>query len=596
MSTATIAAAPSKQTGLSAHPRTTSPNTLKFAATPALFAATAFASGTLIAEWFWSPPALLLIALLLAFAVTTAAATRTPRIALLPTACVFLLLGAFCAEVQPRQPTHTPLSHLADNTPRLIEGRILRFGPIRAVESSSPFSAKVKQEHSRQIELRLFTAIDGGHNALPHPETLRLTIYAPLDAPFPQLACRDLLRGTIPMHIEERFLDPGVWDAGAWLRQQGIAALASVDASKISIASTHQPQTFLCRLHALQQAASERLIAFANSPPAHHLPAILSLSPEDGIMLTAMLTGDRTFLAHRVRVGFERTGSFHLLVVSGMHLAIFSGVIFWITQRLRLTRLTATSITIVISFAYALFTGFGQPVERAFWMVTLYLIGRLLWRERQPLNAIGFAALLMLAVNPTALFDAGFQMTLLSVLAVAGIAVPAAERTFGPYLRATKNLWLLPLDPALPPNLAQFRVTLRLLAWSLEAFTGRHTARACVPRLIRWALLCLELLTTSLAIELLMALPMAIYFHRITAAALPVNILIVPLLGLLLPSALVTFLFVLLVPSIAAAPAALTALLLHGVTTLIHLFGGAHAVDIRIPPRPRSPSRHLLHS
>ena len=56
-------------------------------------------------------------------------------------------------------------------------------------------------------------------------------------------------------------------------------------------------------------------------------------------------------------------------------------------------------------------------------MVTLYLCGRMLWRERHPLNAIGFAALVMLAVNPSALLDAGFQMTLLSVLAVTFILI-----------------------------------------------------------------------------------------------------------------------------------------------------------------------------
>ena len=63
------------------------------------------------------------------------------------------------------------------------------------------------------------------------------------------------------------------------------------------------------------------------------------------------------------------------------------------------------------ALAYAVFTGFGQPVQRSFWMVTLYLLARLLWRERSALNAIGFAALCLLAANPPSLFDAGFQMT-----------------------------------------------------------------------------------------------------------------------------------------------------------------------------------------
>ena len=55
-------------------------------------------------------------------------------------------------------------------------------------------------------------------------------------------------------------------------------------------------------------------------------------------MLSAMILGDRTYLEHQARVGFERTGSFHLLVVSGMHLAIFAGCIFALAALLRLPR------------------------------------------------------------------------------------------------------------------------------------------------------------------------------------------------------------------------------------------------------------------
>ena len=61
----------------------------------------------------------------------------------------------------------------------------------------------------------------------------------------------------------------------------------------------------------------------------------LRLTEDDAMMLAAMVAGDRTYLTHSLRVGFERTGSFHMLVVSGFHLAIVAGCIFWITRRLR---------------------------------------------------------------------------------------------------------------------------------------------------------------------------------------------------------------------------------------------------------------------
>jgi competence protein ComEC len=561
---------------------------------PALLAAVCVACGITVAQVFWTQPGRLLIALLSCAAVTVVAAFRTPRVAFGCAAIVFALSGLFCAEVQPRPPITTPLTRIAEETPtptpstrRLgiatahsIQGIIVRTTAVRSMDTLAPYSDAVRREQSQQIDVRV-AAVDGV--PLPSPEGLRVTLYAPATTAWPAAQCGNVLRGDVEMHTEERFLDPGVWNATAWLHQQGIVALGSGHLDNVTVTATHTRPGFTCWLHVMQQDASERLVAFADAPAPGWVPSVLRLSHDDAAMLTAMLTGDRTLLAHRLRVGFERTGSFHLLVVSGMHLAIFSGIVFWIAQRLRLARPWASSATIGLSLAYALLTGFGQPVQRAFWMVALYLAGRILWRERRPLNAIGFAALVMLIANPAGLLDAGFQMTLLSVLAVAGLAIPFAEKTFGPYLQATGRPWLEQLDPSLPPPAAQFCVTLRLLADAMEPRLGPFFARKLFPRSVRGALLILQLVATSLAIELLMALPMAMYFHRITAVALPVNILIVPLLGVLLPLALMTLLLMLTIPKLAALPAMAVALLLHAASGLVHIFGALRLGDVRIP-------------
>lgn len=581
----------------SARPTSSIPASIPKITAPALFMATSFACGDAVSHWLWILPAHLLLALVVLFAVCTVAAICASRIAALPAAVLCFLLGTLCAEVQPRPPTSTPLERIAFATPtataatrragiettHIVKGTIIRTNPPHEIDSFAPYSSIIRHERSQQIDLHISSVDD---QELPAAEGLRLTLYAPAAVPFPRLVCGAALAGNVAMHTEERFLDPGVWDASAWLRQQGISALGSGHAEDVAVTVTNRHPSFSCWIHGVQQSASERLVSLADRPPLRQVPAFLQLSHDDAAMLTAMLSGDRTLLGHRLRVGFERTGSFHLLVVSGMHLAIFSGLIFWIARRLRLPRVWASLTNIIFSLAYALFTGFGQPVQRAFWMITLYLVGRMLWRERHPLNAIGFAALVMLAVNPAALLDAGFQMTLLSVVAVAGIAVPVAERTFGPYLRATRELWLLPIDPSLPPRIAQFRVILRMLATSLRWLIGPWLALRVFPRTVRLALLIMELITTSLAIELFMALPMALYFHRITAIALPVNILIVPFLGILLPLALATLLLVVTLPKLAIIPAMAVALLLHGVSALVHAFGAMRFGDLRIPPTP----------
>jgi competence protein ComEC len=358
------------------------------------------------------------------------------------------------------------------------------------------------------------------------------------------------------------------------------------------------------------------------------LPAPLRLSQDDAIMLAAMVTGDRTFLTHSLRVGFERTGSFHMLVVSGFHLAIVAGCIFWVAKKLRLPRVPATLVTIFASFVYALFTGFATPVERSLFMVTLYLLGRLVYRERNVLNTIGFAALCLLAASPRSLFESSFQMTLLAVVAIGGIAAPLLQGTVHPYLAATRDLRLIALDVKLTPPLAQFRVVLRMIAAGLHTATrpGRKVAPALkpaenavdshpqlalfeaatrmstevfltalqgrlaasfawriFPMTVRFVIRIVELLVVSCVVELAMTLPMALYFHRITVFALPVNIFILPLLLILMPAALITLLCALIGPAYAVIPAMIVAVFLHIGTGLVRLFGSMAWGDFRIP-------------
>ena len=532
---------------------------LRFHFVPLLFAAICFSSGVVVSRWIWLQPVLLLIGLFLSGVASLLAACAARRVSLLPLAALFVFLGAFSAEVAPRPDPQTQLAQLADGTQHTVEGTVVHVGPVRRIESVALFSDKVREEQSMQVQLKLASAIASDGASRPLVGGLSLTLYAPLDVVIPRLTCGDTVRASVTLRQPERYLDPGVWDERVYMLNEGIGAFGAGKAGALMATSNAEQFSPSCWLHSVQQNARLRLLAFADRQQSTtKLPASFLLKPEDAAILTAMLTGDRSYLSRGVRTDFERTGSFHLLVVSGMHLAIFAGLVFFLAKTVRMPRSAATCTTILLAFCYALFTGYGRPVQRSFWMITLFLIGRLFWRERSPLNAIAFAALALLATNPRALFDAGFQMTLLSVLAIAGVAAPFAEKTLAPYLVALHDLWILPIDLALQPRVAQFRVSLRLIVEHARLFVGRWLSH-CIPVFVRISLRAVELLLVSVVVELVMSLPMALYFHRITTVALPVNLLIVPLLTILLPSAMVTLLAVLILPAIALAPAAITA-------------------------------------
>ena len=619
--------------------------------TPLFHAAWLFAAGIALSHWLWLRPSLVLVALGLFAVLCGVSAFRAQRVAWMPLAVLWCLLGAWCACMQPQPAAAPALAALSDGLLRTVEGTVVDAGALRGETEQNlsesnqdgPGSAAPEQQPSQRIDLRvssLEVVTDTEDAQEPVAGNVRLNIRWPASALSPQpFHCGERIRAVVRLLPPETYHDPGVWNREDFLLAQGITSASSVTISRVdrigmagvpsdrsSLLGWLSPGAFLpCRIGGWQHATSSRLLAL---PAAmRHLPAPLRLTQNDAIMLAAMVTGDRTYLTHSLRVGFERTGSFHMLVVSGFHLAIVAGCIFWIARRLRLPRVPATLLTILASFGYALFTGFATPVQRSLWMVTLYLIGRLLYRERSPLNTIGFASLCLLAVSPRSLFDASLQMTLLAVVAIAGIAAPLLQGTIHPYLNAVRDLRLTALDDKLPPQLAQFRVTLRMLASALQnifpspAAGGKpsptesegethpqlalfgstmHLTSAVqmatvyyriaaalawriLPLAVRMFIRIVELLVVSCVVELAMALPMAIYFHRITLFALPVNLFILPLLAVLMPAALVTLLALLVWPSAAVIPAMLVAVVLHIGVGLVHLFGSMALGDFRIP-------------
>lgn len=568
-------------------------------AVPLFHAAWLFAAGITLSHWLYLRPSLVLTALALVAVLCGLAALRAQRIAWLPLAVLWCLLGAWCAEMEPHPAPAPAIAALSDGLLRTVEGTVVDTGPVRGEleqnvteDSERMFSAPQvppQTPPSQRIDLRVSTlevVTDTEDAQLPAAGGVRLTIRWPLDQKLVQSTpqpfhCGERIRAVARLLPPETYHDPDVFSRTDFLLDQGITSTATVKIEHVERVGTAPGAFLACRVAGLQHASSARLLAL---PAAmRRLPAPLRLTQDDAIMLAAMVTGDRTYLTHSLRVGFERTGSFHMLVVSGFHLAIVAGCLFWFAKKLRLPRVPATFATILASFGYALFTGFATPVQRSLWMVTLYLLGRLVYRERSPLNTIGFASLCLLAVSPRSLFESSLQMTLLAVVAIAGVAAPLLQATIHPYLTATRDLSLVAIDGKLPPLQAQFRVTLRMIAARLQKAANRFLAWRFFPWTIRLVLRIGELLVVSCVVELAMALPMAIYFHRITLFALPVNLFILPLLAVLMPAALVTLLSLVTWPPAAVVPAAVVALMLHLGVGLVHLFGSLTWGDFRIP-------------
>jgi competence protein ComEC len=197
--------------------------------------------------------------------------------------------------------------------------------------------------------------------------------------------------------------------------------------------------------------------------------------------------------------------------------------------------------TLVVLFALAGYVAVVDdrpPIFRAALMAAAFLLGRLLYRRTDLLNAVGLAALVILAFRPSEVRDASFLLSFLAAGTIGAIAVPLLDRTTGKYLHALDHVGDVTRDAAYEPRVTQFRLDLRVLSNWLESRLPDHLARfapAAVIVPLRGALWAGDLILLSLTLQAGMLPLMARYFHRFSVVAPASNVPAVLLTGIIVP-------------------------------------------------------------
>ena len=387
-------------------------------------------------------------------------------------------------------------------------------------------------------------------------------------SPPPGLTYGSRLRVRAKLHPPRNFRNPGAFDYESYLQDNGIAVLGSARAHDVELLpgfAGSPIERWRTRIHASLVAKIHEL-----------------WPPQQAALMDAMVLCEDSFLENASRIEFQRSGTYHVLVVSGMNLSILAFVIFWTLRQFHLDQALASVVTVVVSFAYAFVTGVGPPVWRAALMLAIYLGAHILYRERSMLNALGAAALGVLIFDPHALFGASFQLTFLAVLIIAAIGVPVLERTTLPYTQGLRLLRFTSYDLHVPAPVAQFRLDLRLIASRLEKFVGGRLGPILPGALARITLAVCDLLFISALMQAGLALPMAFYFHRATTMGMPANLAVVPLTEVLMPAA-VAAVGLGYLSSLAARPAVwISGWALSLITGTVHWLGGSRLSDLRV--------------
>jgi len=540
---------------------------------PIFVAVLAFSSGIIAANYFWRSPFAWLAAFLAAIAGAAFFYRRSPQVTFALGLLAIISLGGFY--LQARDAAEPAI---AENLQPFAGGQdevgvtayVIREGLVRdGSYGGKQESVDVKTERLQLDEHVLNTAVG-----------IRLTIYskqseeddardAGAESPLRVYTYGQRLRFTAKLRMPRNYRNPGAMDMAGYLASQGIRLTGSARAGSVEVL----PGFVGSRIGLWRSAARRSVLA-----------RIMQLWPgEHGALMQAMLIGGRAFFGREIKTDFQRTGTYHILVVSGINVGILAFAAFWTLRRLPMGETWATITTILLSWGYAFLADLGSPIVRATITLNIYLLTRLLFRDRAALNGLGIAALGILLVNPRTLFEASFQLTFLSVIAVAGIAVPVLRRSIDPLRRALRNFDSPAFDFSLPTRTAQFRFDVRLIREQLGNLVGPRVANFVVVRGTGFALGAAELLFISTVIQIALALPMAWYFHRATTMALPANALVIPIAEVLLPAAVLAVALSYVSTWLAYVPAAISAYALDALTGTIRIISHMRISDVRVP-------------
>ncbi len=538
---------------------------------PAFLAALAFAIGIIAANFAWRAPQAWLLAFVVAGIGVCVLYRRAPSLAL-PLAILTLVpLGGFYLQVyDAAQATPPSLEAFAAGEGAVdVIAHVIREGIVR----DSPFGGK---QESVDVEIEELVADD---HHLSAPVGIRLTIFSKrsdeeeaqssgAESPLLVYTYGERLHLSAKVRAPRNYGNPGALDLVGYLASQDIRLTGSARARDVEV---------------LPGFAGSRLGLWRSNARRSVLNHIQRLWPgEPGALMQAMLIGGRAFFGRELKTNFQRTGTYHILVVSGINVGILAFAFFWALRWLPMGEATATVLTILFSWGYAFLADLGPPIVRATITLTIYLLTRLLFRDRNGINALGIAALGILVVAPRTLFEASFQLTFLSVIAVAGIAVPILRRTLYPFSRALRNLDSPGFDFSLPTRAAQFRSDLRLVRENLAQIVGLRVSNAVVLRGVGFVLAAAELTLISAIIEVSLALPMAWYFHRTTTMSLPANVLVIPLAGILMPAAVLAVALSYVSYWLAHLAALIAGYSLAVLTGTIRFIGHLQIADVRL--------------
>lgn len=328
------------------------------------------------------------------------------------------------------------------------------------------------------------------------------------------------LRVACPLARGEKYQNPGVISRKEILEQQGLDATCTVKSPLLMEKIGDESSAFsFAPLYEIRRQMIQQFRAKFNISTA-------------GVMIASLL-GSKYFLDKPTAEIFREGGTFHVLVISGLHITFIGGLTLLLLKFFTRRRLWQFLIASGFLWTFSIAVGAEVPVIRATVMFTILLFSQVVYRQGSLLNSLGFGAIILLVWRPEDLFSPSFQLTFASVLAIVAFAFPLIEN-----LRSIGN-WQPTAETPFPPNVSvPLRKFCEMLYWREGVWQAEAKRQIWSARIFKSPYLKIldakglqkifqylfEGIMVSLIVQIWL-LPLTIYyFHRVSVASILLNL------------------------------------------------------------------------
>ena len=316
-----------------------------------------------------------------------------------------------------------PDNHIAnfisEENPRVTIKGIVVDDPFtkKAFYGKEKSSFLIKAEYIKIASVASLPRNDGDYNWQKITGLVKTDVYS--DEEIKDLSFGDEIVLAGRLSRPEGLKNPGLFDYSKYLKIKNIYAVFSSSSAPLKVRydmSNYTWDWIQKNAYKIRHKIREAITKYVDKPYSGFLKAIL--------------IGERQELEGAITDDFVKTGTVHVLAISGLHVGFVAAIFLFILKLLRAPKKLRLVSTAVILIVYSFVAGSNPPVVRATIIFVIFVLGYIAARDADILNSLAIAAFLILLWNPKELFDPSFQLSFASVSSIILFA-PKIEKAFG---------------------------------------------------------------------------------------------------------------------------------------------------------------------